>query len=63
MTSGTKRILVLGGTKFVGRAVVESALNNGHEITLFNRGQTNPELFPGTEKIRVTNSAFIDGVG
>ena len=46
------RLLVLGGTKFLGRAVVEAALARGHEVTLFNRGQTNPELFPDAEKIR-----------
>jgi 2'-hydroxyisoflavone reductase len=45
------RLLVLGGTKFLGRAVVEAALANGDEVTLFNRGQTNPELFH-VEKIR-----------
>jgi 2'-hydroxyisoflavone reductase len=46
------RLLVLGGTKFLGRAVVESALANGHEVTLFNRGRTNPDLFPDAEKLR-----------
>ncbi len=46
------RLLVLGGTKFLGRAVVEEALARGHEVTLFNRGRTNPELFPDAEKIR-----------
>jgi nucleoside-diphosphate-sugar epimerase len=46
------RLLVLGGTKFLGRAAVEEALVRGHEVTLFNRGQTNPELFPEAEKLR-----------
>jgi 2'-hydroxyisoflavone reductase len=46
------RLLVLGGTKFLGRAIVEAALARGHEVTLFNRGETNPELFPETEKLR-----------
>jgi 2'-hydroxyisoflavone reductase len=46
------RLLVLGGTRFLGRALVESALARGHEPTLFNRGQTNPELFPEVEQIR-----------
>jgi nucleoside-diphosphate-sugar epimerase len=45
------RLLVLGGTKFLGRATVEAALDRGHEVTLFNRGQTNPELFPEVEKL------------
>ena len=46
------RLLVLGGTKFLGRATVEAALERGHEVTLFNRGETNPELFPEAEKLR-----------
>ena len=46
------RILVLGGTKFLGRAGVVAALDRGHEVTLFNRGETNAELFPEAEKLR-----------
>jgi len=46
------RLLILGGTKFLGRALVEEAIARGHELTLFNRGQTNPELFPEVEKLR-----------
>jgi 2'-hydroxyisoflavone reductase len=46
------RLLVLGGTQFLGRAAVEAALARGHEVTLFNRGQTNPELFPEVERLR-----------
>jgi 2'-hydroxyisoflavone reductase len=45
------KLLVLGGTKFLGRAAVEAALARGHEVTLFNRGETNPELFPEAEKL------------
>ncbi len=44
------RILVLGGTSFVGRAIVEDALARGHEVTLFSRGQTNADLFPSVER-------------
>ena len=46
------KLLVLGGTKFLGRAIVEAALARGHEVTLFNRGETNPDLFPEAEKLR-----------
>jgi 2'-hydroxyisoflavone reductase len=46
------KLLVLGGTRFLGRATVEAALERGHEVTLFNRGETNPELFPNVEKLR-----------
>src|SRR6187431_3436201 len=45
------KLLVLGGTKFLGRAAVEAALARGHEVTLFNRGETSPELFPEAEKL------------
>jgi 2'-hydroxyisoflavone reductase len=47
-----KTILVLGGTSFLGPAVVRAAVIGGHEVTLFNRGITNPELFPFLEKLR-----------
>lgn len=40
------RILVLGGTKFVGRAIVEQLVANGHHVTLFTRGKTNADAFP-----------------
>ena len=46
------RVLILGGTKFLGRAMVDAALERGHELTLFNRGETNPELYPEVEKLR-----------
>ena len=46
------RLLILGGTVFLGRHLVEAALARGHEVTLFNRGQQNAALFPDLEKIR-----------
>lgn len=46
------RILILGGTGFLGPAQVEYALSRGHTLTLFNRGRTNPELFPDVEQLR-----------
>jgi 2'-hydroxyisoflavone reductase len=45
-------LLMLGGTVFLGRHIVEAALARGHEVTLFNRGQNNPDLFPDLEKLR-----------
>ncbi|WP_327064439.1 SDR family oxidoreductase [Kitasatospora sp. NBC_01302] len=54
MRSSTFRplsLLVLGGTRFLGRAVVEAVLADGHQVTLFNRGRTNPGLFPGVETV------------
>ncbi|MEP7294424.1 MAG: SDR family oxidoreductase, partial [Chloroflexota bacterium] len=46
------KILVIGGTRFVGRHFVDAALANGHKITLFNRGQSNADLYPGVENLR-----------
>lgn len=46
------RLLIFGGTLFLGRHVVEAALEQGYTVTLFNRGRTNPGLFPGVERIR-----------
>ena len=45
------KILVLGGTKFVGRAFVEAALAERHEVTLVHRGQTGADLFPQCEHV------------
>jgi 2'-hydroxyisoflavone reductase len=45
------RLLVLGGTKFLGRHAVAHALADGHEVTTFTRGRTNPELFPDAEHL------------
>jgi len=45
------RLLVLGGTRFLGRHLVEAALARGDEVTLCNRGRTNPELFPEVERV------------
>jgi 2'-hydroxyisoflavone reductase len=45
------RILVLGGTSFVGRAIVEHAIAGGAEPTLFSRGRTGADLFPGVRRL------------
>jgi 2'-hydroxyisoflavone reductase len=45
------RILIIGGTRFVGRHLVDAALERGHEVTLFNRGKSNPGLFRQLEII------------
>ena len=44
-------ILILGGTRFVGRHMTRAALERGHTVTLFNRGNSNPELFSNTEEV------------
>ena len=45
-------LLVLGGTRLVGRHLVTVALGRGHRITLFNRGKSDPVLFPDVETLR-----------
>jgi 2'-hydroxyisoflavone reductase len=57
------QILVLGGTEFLGRHVVEGALARGHDVTLFNRGQTRPELFPESEKLRGDRDGDLGALG
>ncbi len=45
------KILLLGGPRFVGRALTDAALERGHELTFFNRGLTNPGLYPEVERL------------
>ena len=47
-----KTLLILGGTRFLGPEIVEAAKASGWTITLFNRGKTNPGLFPNLEKLQ-----------
>ena len=46
------KLLLLGGPKFLGRAVADAALQRGDELTFFNRGRTNPELYPDAERLQ-----------
>src|SRR5436190_17751830 len=43
-------VLVLGGTSFVGRWITQDLLDRGHTPTLFTRGKTGADLFPGTTR-------------
>ena len=43
------RILMIGGTRFIGRHVVSAALDRGHQVTIFHRGRTGADLFPDVE--------------
>ena len=56
------RLLVLGGTKFLGRHAVDAALEGGHEVTLFTRGQTNPDLFPEAEHLLGDRDGGLDAL-
>jgi 2'-hydroxyisoflavone reductase len=56
------KILVLGGTSFVGRHFVELAVSEGHEMTLFHRGKTGSDLFPNCEHILGDRSTDLDNL-
>jgi 2'-hydroxyisoflavone reductase len=53
-------LLILGGTRFLGRHLVDAALARGHQITLFNRGKSNPDLFPQIETIHGDRETDLD---
>ena len=55
-------LLILGGTIFLGRYLAEAALARGHQITLFNRGQHSPELFPAVDKLRGDRDGDLDAL-
>lgn len=46
------KILILGGTRFVGRHIAETALARGHRVTVFNRGQSDPSPSIDVEQLR-----------
>lgn len=56
-------ILILGGTRFVGRHLTEAALRRGHRVTLFHRGQSNPDLFPEVERILGDRDGGLNALG
>lgn len=55
-------VLILGGTQFVGRHLVEAALEAGHRVTLFNRGQTHPGLYPAAEELHGDRDGHLDAL-
>lgn len=56
------KLLLIGGPLFLGRALLESALARGHEITTFNRGRTHPDLFPEVEKLHGDRKENLDAL-
>jgi 2'-hydroxyisoflavone reductase len=56
------QLLVLGGTKFLGRHVVDEALARGDEVTIFTRGETNPGLFPEVEHLTGNRDGKLDAL-
>ena len=57
------RILILGGTIFLGRHVTQAALARGHEVVHFNRGQHGKDLYPELERIRGDRDGGLDALG
>ena len=55
--------LVIGGSRFVGRHLVEAALADGHNVTLFNRGKTNPGIYQNVEEIHGDRDGGLDALG
>ena len=56
------RILVLGGTRFLGPHMAEYALARGHTLTFFNRGKTNAGVLPDIERIQGDRNGQLDGL-
>jgi 2'-hydroxyisoflavone reductase len=55
-------LLILGGTVFLGRHLVDAALAAGHQVTLFNRGRHGAEIFPQVEKLRGDRDGGLDAL-
>jgi nucleoside-diphosphate-sugar epimerase len=56
------KLLVIGGTKFVGRASIGYAVEQGHEVTIFHRGQTEPEGLPDVEHVHGDRDGGLDAL-
>jgi len=56
------RILILGGTRFIGLHMTALALQRGHNVTFFNRGKTKADRFPEIERIKGDRNGEIEGL-
>ena len=56
------RILILGGTRFIGLHMTALALERGHQLTFFNRGKTKTDRYPDVERIKGDRNGEIDGL-
>ena len=54
------RLLILGGTRFIGLHMTSLALKRGHQLTFFNRGKTHTDRFPEIERIKGDRNGEID---
>jgi len=51
-------VLIIGGTSFIGPHVVRSLVSGGHEVTVFHRGEHEPELPKGVRHVHSESAAF-----
>jgi len=56
-------LLVLGGTQFVGRHIVEAAVEAGHSVSVFTRGVSPDDLPPGVTRLRGDRDGGLDACG
>src|SRR5262245_63453763 len=56
------RVLILGGTGFIGPHFVRVLGEGGHTVTLFNRGKRDPEVKPGIEQLQGDRNGQIDAL-
>lgn len=56
------KLLIIGGTIFLGRHLVEAARARGHTVTTFSRGHHNPEIHPDVEKLRGDRNADVSAL-
>ncbi len=57
------RVVVLGGTRFIGRAIVDDLLAGGHELLIVHRGQTEPDGLPPAPHLHVGRSDLVSHAG
>ena len=57
------KILIIGGTKFLGRHLIKAAQAKNHEVTLFNRGKNSHEQFTNVEQIHGDRNFDLDKLG
>ncbi|MDJ0709057.1 MAG: NAD-dependent epimerase/dehydratase family protein [Woeseiaceae bacterium] len=56
------RLLILGGTGFIGPHEINYAIERGHEVTMFNRGKTAPDMFPNVERLIGDRNGQLDAL-
>ena len=57
------RVLILGGTVFLGRHLIDAALRRGHEVTIFNRGRREAEIPAGVERLKGDRDGGLEALG